>query len=46
MNVNQTYEHIKRILAKKTLGLPLTEREMALLTLYGDQYKKSEAAAQ
>jgi hypothetical protein len=33
---NQTTETLKKITAKKTLGLPLTPREIALLALYGN----------
>lgn len=33
--INQTDEILKHIKAKQTLGLPLTKRETALLTLYG-----------
>ncbi len=33
---NQTTETLKRIMAKKTLGIPLTPREIAFLTLYGN----------
>ena len=40
--INKTDKELKRIEAKQTLGLPLTARETALLTLYGNQYKKSE----
>ena len=38
---NQTKEQLKRIAAKQTLGLPLTEHESAMLMLYGD---KTDAA--
>lgn len=41
--INQTDKELKRIEAKQTLGLPLTAHEIALLILYGDQHKKSEA---
>lgn len=41
--INQTDKELKRIEAKQTLELPLTARETALLILYGNQYKKSEA---
>lgn len=44
MNINQTNQHIKTISAKQTLGIPLTERETALLTLYGEQPKKDKIA--
>ena len=30
-------EELKRARAKKTLGMPLTERENALIVLYGEQ---------
>ena len=33
--INQTDKILKKIEAKQTLGLPLTARESALLTLYG-----------
>ena len=33
---NQTIETLKKIAAKCTLGLPLTEHEKAMWTLYGD----------
>lgn len=39
MNNNQTEnikDELKRIAAKQTLGLPLTTRENAMLTLYGN----------
>lgn len=35
---NQTIETLKKIAAKCTLGLPLTEHEKAMWTLYGDAY--------
>ena len=41
---NQTTEQLKRIEAKQSLGLPLTRREVALWTLYGEASKKSEEA--
>lgn len=41
--INQTDKELKRIEAKQALGLPLTAHETALLILYGDQHKKSEA---
>ena len=42
---NQTTEQLKRIEAKQTLGLPLTQHEAALWTLYGEAYKKNKEAA-
>lgn len=33
--MEQIKEELKRIQAKRTLNLPLTEREWALLVLYG-----------
>lgn len=42
---NQTTEQLKFIDAKRQLGLPLTKREVALWTLYGEAYKKSKEAA-
>lgn len=39
---NQTTETLKRIMAKKTLGLPLTPREIAFLTLYGNGTTEAE----
>jgi hypothetical protein len=39
---NQTTETLKRIMAKKTLGIPLTPHEIAFLTLYGKH--ETEAA--
>lgn len=41
--INQTDKELKRIETKQALGLPLTAHETALLILYGDQHKKSEA---
>lgn len=41
--INQTDKELKRIEAKRTLGLPLKAHETALLILYGNQHKKSEA---
>ena len=41
---NQTTEQLKRIEAKRTLGLPLTARESALWTLYSEQYKANTEA--
>ncbi len=43
---NQTTEQLKRIEAKRTLGLPLTRYEAALWTLYGEAYKIENEAAQ
>ena len=42
---NQTIETLKRIQAKRTLELPLTDYEKAMWTLYGEAYEKTEAAA-
>lgn len=42
---NQTIEILKFIDAKRRLGLPLTRREVALWTLYGEAFQKSEEAA-
>lgn len=39
---NQTQEQLKRIAAKKTLGMPLTARESALLTLYGQKSESND----
>lgn len=41
--INQTDKELKRIEAKQILGFPLTAHETALLILYGNQHKKSEA---
>lgn len=35
--INQTNDNLKRIQAKATLGLSLTDRESALLTLYAER---------
>ena len=43
MNINQTKQSVQTILAKETLKLPLTDREKALLTLYGDRKPQTEA---
>lgn len=41
---NQTKNELKRIAAKQTLGLSLTDRESALLTLYGQPATNADAA--
>lgn len=45
MDVNQMKDEIKRIEAKKTLKFTLTDREKALLTLYGDLSEKTPTGA-
>lgn len=45
MNINQTKQDLKRIEEKQTLGLPLSERETALLTLYGELAESTTDAA-
>lgn len=40
---NQTENELKRIAAKQTLGLPLTDRESALSTLYGQPATNADA---
>lgn len=44
MNNNQTQNELKRIKAKQTLDLPLTERESAILTLFGQPEITPDAA--
>lgn len=41
--INQTDTILKKIEAKQTLGLPLTARETALLTLYGTTEREQAA---
>ena len=47
MNNNQTEnikDELKRIAAKQTLGLPLSDRDNAILTLYGQPETDADAA--
>lgn len=47
MNSNQTEnikDELKRIEAKQTLGLPLSDRDSAILTLYGQPATTADAA--
>lgn len=47
MNNNQTEnikDELKRIAAKQTLGLPLSDRDIALKTLYGQPTTTADAA--
>ncbi|MCM1218031.1 MAG: hypothetical protein NC548_26390 [Lachnospiraceae bacterium] len=47
MNNNQTEnikDELKRIEAKQTLGLPLSDRDNAILTLYGQPATTTDAA--
>ena len=41
--INQTNDNLKRIQAKATLGLCLTDREKALQTLYGQSILNANA---
>lgn len=46
MNNNQTEnikDELKRIAAKQTLGLPLSDRDKAILTLYGQSETNADA---